>query len=553
MKLSGADLFVEILNLQGVEYIFYNPGFDVVPLLSAIARYKVNGRPAPQPIMCLDEFTALNAAHGNYMVTGKPQVLLVHAELGTQQVGGAIQQAWYGKVPVIICAADMIASGRLNWRGEPYDQGAMLRNCVKWDHRISPQDSFYEILSQAFGHAISEPSGPVYVTYPIEILNKQYEISTMQKVVKNPLPPLEPGFLEKAADILLQAENPLIMTGYCGRNPASVPLLIDLAENLGARVVTSGLRMNFPSNHPLCATLEPNDGLQTKPYYLSADAMLVIDYDIPYAYPRTPPRAETKFIHIDIDFIKQGEILWKRQPDIAIPADSCVIIPQLAALIRAKCNAEQRIKIQKRSEKIERENNQLRREWLNQGHSAGKGPGISAEWLAFCLNKVLDEDSIVINQTITPSAAVARQIVRNQPGNILSCAGGTIGWALGATLGAKVAAPGKLVAGLMGDGAFVYGGPTASLWPAAYYQAPFLVVIFNNQGYGAIKKVFQGDWKEGIEYSEIAPSPSYAMTAQACGAYGCMVDKADELLPVLQQAIQKVRSGQAAVVDVRLI
>jgi thiamine pyrophosphate-dependent acetolactate synthase large subunit-like protein len=78
------------------------------------------------------------------------------------------------------------------------------------------------------------------------------------------------------------------------------------------------------------------------------------------------------------------------------------------------------------------------------------------------------------------------------------------------------------------------------------------VVIFNNQGYGAIKNVFQGDWKEGIEYSEITPSPSYDLIARACGAYGRKVEKASDLLPALQEAVQKVRSGQAAVVDVRI-
>src|SRR5512141_1053157 len=99
---EGSEIFVELLNANGVKHVFYNPGFDVVPLLSAIARYKAAGKQAPDTVMCLDEFTAMNAAHGNYMVSGKPQVVLVHAELGTQQVGGAIQQAWWGRVPLLL-------------------------------------------------------------------------------------------------------------------------------------------------------------------------------------------------------------------------------------------------------------------------------------------------------------------------------------------------------------------------------------------------------------------------------------------------------------------
>jgi acetolactate synthase-1/2/3 large subunit len=549
---EGSEIFVELLNVHGVEYIFYNPGIDVVPLLSAVARYKVAGKPAPKPIMCLDEGTALNAAHGNYMVSGRPQVLLVHAELGTQQIGGAIQQAWYGKIPVIICAADMIVPGRLNWRGEPYDQGAMLRNCVKWDHKVGPAESFYAALHQAFQFALSEPTGPVYLTYSLDAILKKADVPAIQKIEKTRLPALDKTQIEKAAEILIKAENPLIMTGYSGRNLETVPRLVELAETLGARVLTSPVRMNFPSDHPLCANLEPKDGLQSKPYFLSSDAVLVIDYDIPYAYPRSQPKAETKLIHVDIDFVKQGEILWNRIPDVAIQADSAEVIPLLTTLIRHKLSAEQCIRAQRRSEKIEAENRKIRAGWIEQGlHAGGKNP-ISAEWLAFCINQVIDGDTLVVNQTITPSASVARQIPRSQPGTLLACSGGTIGWALGAALGAKVAAPHKLVVGLMGDGAFVYGGPTATLWPAAYFKAPFLTVIFNNQAYGAIKGLFQGAWKEGIELSTIAPSPSYAIAAQACGAYGKVVEKAEDVLPALQEAVQKVREGQAAVLDVRL-
>jgi acetolactate synthase I/II/III large subunit len=549
---EGTDIFVELLNAQGVEYIFYNPGFDVVPLLSAVARHKAAGKPAPTPIMCLDEFTALNAAHGNYVISGRPQVLLVHAELGTQQIGGAIQQAWYGKVPVIICAADMIGPGRMNWRGEPYDQGAMLRNCVKWDHKLRPTESFYDALRSAFQMALSEPTGPVYLTYPMDALLKKIELQSVQIFEKTKLPTLDNRRLEKAAEILVQAENPLIMTGYSGRNLATVARLVELAETLGARVVTSPIRMNFPSDHPLCANMEPTDGTQSKPYFLSSDAVLVIDYDIPYAYPRTQPKVETKFIHIDVDFVKQGEKLWNRTPDVAIKADSADVIPLLTALIRHKLSPEQTLKIQRRKENIEAENRKIRIDCTTRGQNAGSHDPISAEWLAYCINQVIDKDTIVVNQTITPSASVARQIPRSQPGSLVACSGGTIGWALGAALGAKLSTRDKLVVALMGDGAFVYGGPTATLWPAAYYKAPFLTVIFNNQAYGAIKMLFQGAWKEGIENSTITPSPSYAVTAQACGAYGKVVEKAEEVLPALKEAVQKVRDGQAAVLDVRL-
>jgi acetolactate synthase-1/2/3 large subunit len=292
--------------------------------------------------------------------------------------------------------------------------------------------------------------------------------------------------------------------------------------------------------------------MQSKPYFLSSDVVLVIDYDIPYAYPDTKPKAGTKIIHIDTDFTKQGEPLWNKKADIAIKADSSLAVPALTKAIKKKLTPELKKRFQERAKKIEAEHLKDREEFRKMGARAGDRKAVSAEWLAHCINQVIDGDTIVVNQTITPSASVARQIRRTKPGTLVACAGGTIGWVLGAGLGVKVSAPDKLVVALMGDGAFVYGGPTATLWPANYYNMPFLAVIFNNQAYGAIKMLFQGAWKEGIKNSEIAPSPDYAMTARACGAYGRTVTESSEVLLALKEALEAIRQGKAAVLDVRL-
>ncbi len=548
---DGSEIFVEFLTANGVKNIFYNPGFDVVPLLSAVARYKAANKPSPAAVMCLDESTALNAAHGNYMVSGLPQVVLVHAELGTQQLGGAIQQAWWGRVPVIICAANMTSPGRLNWKGEPYDQGSMLRNCVKWDHNAGEDENFYDVLCKAFQIAVSDPMGPVYLTYPLNTLLNKTEIANVLAVKKDKLPEIDTDALNKASDLLLQADNPLIMTSYSGRNSQTVPALIELAEAIGARVAAFPVRINFPSSHPLCAP-EPNDGMQSGTYFLSSDVVLAIDFDIPYAYPASQPGPDIKIIHIDIDFVKQGQPLWNKKADISIRADSGMAIPALTRIITGKLTPDRKALIRKHYMTIQDEHRKTHEEWRIAGKNAAGMKPISSEWLAYCINDAIDEDAIIVDQTIIPSGSVARQIRRIKPGTLLGCAGGTIGWALGAALGAKLAAPEKQVVALMGDGAFVYGCPTATLWPAGYYKAPFLSVIFNNQAYGAIRTLFQGSWKEGINASLISPSPDYAMTAQACGAFGRVVEDASDVTPSLREAMANIRHGKPAVLDVRV-
>ena len=84
---------IDIMNENGVDFVFFNPGIDNVPVLETIAAYQAQGKKSPRSILCLDEFVAMTAAHGNYMASGKPQVVSVHSELGTMQIGGALHNA----------------------------------------------------------------------------------------------------------------------------------------------------------------------------------------------------------------------------------------------------------------------------------------------------------------------------------------------------------------------------------------------------------------------------------------------------------------------------
>jgi acetolactate synthase-1/2/3 large subunit len=142
---------------------------------------------------------------------------------------------------------------------------------------------------------------------------------------------------------------------------------------------------------------------------------------------------------------------------------------------------------------------------------------------------------------------------------MMSCPAGSIQWALGAALGAKVAAPDKLVVSIMTDGGFVWGSPVATLWPSVAYKAPFLSVILNNQSYGFIKLLVERSYGEGTIPDRMAfeagvdimPAADYAGVAQACGAYGRTVEDPDDVMPALKEAIDQVRKGRPAVIDVR--
>jgi acetolactate synthase-1/2/3 large subunit len=134
-----------------------------------------------------------------------------------------------------------------------------------------------------------------------------------------------------------------------------------------------------------------------------------------------------------------------------------------------------------------------------------------------------------------------------------------MGWPLGAALGAKLAAPDKIVISLIGDGGFLYGCPVSTLWATSSYNAPFLTIIENNQSYKITKGGIGTAYGEssvsgemGFEVGiDIKMPPDYALIAKACRAYGQVVEDPSELLSALKNAIEQVRMGKSAVLDVR--
>jgi acetolactate synthase-1/2/3 large subunit len=253
-----------------------------------------------------------------------------------------------------------------------------------------------------------------------------------------------------------------------------------------------------------------------------------------------------------MDLKKKGEPLWKRIPDLSVLVDSGTAIPALRDIIIKKLTTQDRERLKRRLEDIKEEHDHLREKWRSMAIASAEQTPITPDWLCHCINEVITEETVIVNQTITPSASVVHQIERTQPGSMFSCAGGSIGWAPGAGLGVKLGFPDRDVISLMGDGAFVYGCPVATLWSAVFYNAPFLSIIFNNQAYNAIRMLFRKTYDVDNMGADIRNPPDYAMVAQSCNAYGRTVKKPADVIPALKEALEQIRRGKPAVLDVRL-
>ncbi len=563
---DGAEAFIELLNANGVDYIFLNPGTASGPIQEALSKYKALGKRAPEVITCLHEFVALSAAHGYFMVSRKPQVVLVHLALGTLQLGGALLNAQRGRAGVVICAtrvpSDREGNGTgmpsfpLHWIHEQFDQAAPVRDYVKWEYELRSNETIHEVVQRAFRITSTEPCGPAYLVLRQDLLGQKMEEVRIPPVARHAAasaPQVDTALIEKAAAILIEAKEPLIVTGYSGRYSQGVGALVELAEILGARVVTSQYNMNFPTTHPLFG------GFGSEPHLNNADVILVIDHDVPYIPARANLKPDAKLIHFDIDTVKLDFPMWGFAADILAQCDSTKALPLLSQVIRQRATPEDKARFQARFQRLQGEHQQREKSQDLATTKAAPKP-ISADWLCHCIAEVIDDNTIVIEETVTNRSAVLRHINRTKPGTFFGNEGASLGWGLGAALGAKLASPDSTVVTLVGDGSFIFGCPIPALWAANVHHPPFLCIIFNNKMYNAPKLGIRGS-NGGQSYSEktghwvgldINPPPSYALIGQACGAYSQLVENPEDLQPALKNAIEQVRQGKPAVIDVRI-
>jgi acetolactate synthase-1/2/3 large subunit len=560
---TGAEAFIELLNSNGVEYIFLNPGTDTNSIQQAISKFKNMGKRTPEVILCLHESVAMAAAHGYFMVSGKPQVVFVHTDVGIQQAGGAVHNAQRGRIGVVLCsgrAPSSIDSGKTNqvhWFQEQFDQAGVVRGYVKWAWELRTNENIHEVVQRAFQMASSEPCGPVYLCLPQDLLTEKISnvrISDVARYAGTASPQADNALLEEAASMLIEAKNPLIITGNSGRNPQSVASLVSLAENIGARVIISPFRMNFPTTHYLTSGFETSQSIK------DADVVLEIDLDVPYIPSQAKPGPNTKIIHIDIDAVKENFPVWGFPADILIQADSSKALPVLNQIVSKKLTSEHQARIAGRLKKLKSEHQKMKEEWRELAVTASTRKPISPEWLCHCLGKAIDEDTIVLGEAVTNRMSLYRQVERTRPGTFFLSGGSSLGWGLGAALGARLASPDKTVVTMVGDGSFIFGCPTAAIWAASVFHAPFLCVILNNQRYNAPSlntsvSAGEGNSAQKTELRvgiEIKPSPDYAAIARACFAYGQTVTDPADVLPAIKTALEQVRAGTPAVLDVKI-
>ncbi|HZD65796.1 MAG TPA: thiamine pyrophosphate-requiring protein [Acidimicrobiales bacterium] len=564
---TTAEQILALLAQHGVEFLFLNPGTDTAPFQEAMTSLPARGVRIPRVVPCSHEAVALAAAHGYWKVTGRPQCVVVHVDVGTQNLGAMVHDAFRDRAGVVLIAGKApygedpdVPGGRSNpihWHQDVPDQAGIVRGYAKWSMEITRPDVVARCVGRAVQIATAPVAGPTYLTVSRDVLMEPAVVREDEAAgyaVPAP-PPVGTDELRRISGLVAGAERPLVLTARVGRQPRAVAALARLADLVGLRVGGRPEALNIPWSHPL--HLRSPEATQRA--VAEADVILVVECDVPWIPRRVRPAADARVVHIDPDPVKADMPLWSFPAELAVMADGATALEQLVGALAAMSAEDPELAVRwstRREAVLGAAGSNGNRQKAAVTEARGMAMPTPAAAVA-ALSELLSPEDIVLEEAVTNAAVVHEHLERSTPGTFLEAGGPGLGWALGGAVGVKLARPGRVVAAIVGDGSFQFGVPTAALALAAEADTPFLTVILDNEGYRASRLPVLELFPDGaaaaagsVAGTRFARPPHFAGVAEACHAYGEQVTTTAELSGAFKRGLAAVAEGRSAVIDV---
>ena len=559
---TTAEAYLELLKDRGIDVFLGNAGTDFASLVEAFARLAPETGRAPRPLVVPHEFVAVSMAHGYYAAGGRPAAVMVHVNVGTGNAATAIITASRANVPILMSAGrtpvteEGLPGSRdlhIHWAQESFDQAAMLREYVKWDYELRTPVQLEAVVDRALELMHAEPRGPVYLTLPREVLaappGEMAITSPPRRQSRSERFP-DPARIDEAARVLARAESPLILVSAAGIDPRAVAGLVELADAGAIGIVEADpIYLNASHRHEL--HLGYNQSGTTNPSLADADAVLVVEADVPwYPHLRKPP-AGAPIIHLGVDPFFSRYPMRSYPCDVPIAATPGVALPLLAEAVRRHAD---RAAVAGRRERLVAEHRRRHAEWDQAVARQASASTIGFAWASRCIGEIVDDSTVVVNEYPLDRrfAALAR------PGSYFASPHSSgLGFGLGAALGVKLARPETTVIATVGDGAYFFGEPLSCLFVQRAHALPILTVVFNNQQWEAVKSGTLAVHPDGaaktrgtFPLSELRPSPRFEEMARTVDGYGERVETPGELPAALKRGLAAVREGRPAIVNV---
>lgn len=566
----GSDVVVDLLRSKEIPFLALNPGASFRGLHDSVVNYAQND---PEIILVPHEKVAVGIAHGYAKVTGRPMAVALHDLVGLLHGTMGIYYAYVDRVPMVILggAGPMDAARRrpwIDWIHTANVQNTAVREYTKWDDHPYSVEAIPDSIERGYRVATAHPQGPVYIALDADLQEQELAEDHVHTAANDATPSRlapEPTALESMTDALCAAERPMVVAGAVGRDPAMWSVLIELVELLGAGVVDTNIRHNFPNRHPLNVT--GGDELAR------ADAVLLLDVKdigqhtglLTKADRGGKPRLASGAQVLEIGFGDLEISSWSADygslwpADIRITADTSVALPLLLAACRERlADGAGNDRRERRRSELGRTHHDLRATWAAAAEQHTPGTAMSTARLVREVGSALEGHDWVLTAG-TGNGWATRLWDFDQP---YRHAGRSLGTAtqIGISLGVALAhrGSGRLVVDLQPDGDLMFD--PGALWVAAHHRIPMLVVMVNNRAYNndwIHQKVVAAERGTPVDRASIGitiedPEPDFAGVARSFGwhAQGPVTDP-DHIVPAVREAIEHiVTTGQPALVDV---
>lgn len=480
--LTGAEAFYEMLVREGVEYIFGNPGTSELPLMDVFA-----ARNEIEYILALHEDSALGIAAGYAEASGKPAVVNLHTNPGLAHALGNLYNAYRAGTPMIVTAGQQDTRSLI---GEPLLQADMVelaRQHSKWAWEVKAATEIPFALARAFTLATTAPTGPVFLSLPVNIMEESAEIAFPQITRIGQRLRGDHSQIDAAAKLLVAAKQPVIIAGDGCARSGGVNELVKLAELLGAKVHPEVLHslLDFPTGHPLFAGPLSPGAQQAQAQLAGADVILTVGVytlaPLVYTGARMIPD-DAKLIQIDANERELGKNYYA---EIAILADPRSAVEELLDALQPLLVGEMAEKVSQRSQIIKGMIAGGRAKFAEQVLTPANDDSISPAQLARAMRVAAAENAIIVDEAVTATAFVRTLFPLNEPDSYFFAKGGSLGYGLPLSVGVKMAHKDRQVICTIGDGSTLYS-PQA-LWTAARYNLGVVFVVFNNTSYLILK------------------------------------------------------------------
>ena len=542
---TTAEAYLALLADRGVDYLFGNAGTDFASLIEAFSKVQLGKGKAPIPVTVPHENVAVAMAHGYYLVTCRPQAVMVHVSVGTANAVCGIMNAARERVPILFSAGrtPITESGLkgsrsiyIHWAQEMFDQATMVREFVKWDYELRNLEQLAPVVDRALSISMSHPRGPVYLQLPREVLADSLDGYTFDSPsVINPakMPSANTVAVDQAAAYISKAKNPLIISSSFGQDPTNVSILEVFSEKYAIPVVSYRPRyINLPLGHPMHVGFEPGERLG------EADFVLILESDTPWIPSLHRINPDAKIVQVGVDPLFVNYPIRGFNSDLTVAADPAEFLNAIDRAISTPMGVGERRKAMdhiknKRTERI-----------AAIIHKQRSGRPIGYEWLAHCIGNVMNENDCLVSESQLPQEFLGSRKAGTFFGT--SPAGG-LGWGLGAALGVKLGTPDSRIICVVGDGSYMFGNPTPAHFVGASLCLPILTIILNNRMWGSVRKATLGMYPDGAAsrlnrspLTSLDPNPEFEKIVEASGGYGERVNNAEDLPGALDRALKIV-------------